>query len=78
LTRGFEGVADPRYLLSEIEQLRDIARAAGLSSLDYLLECAAIEARHLAERHRGRERATGQARQDGPLLPRHPRAIVLH
>jgi hypothetical protein len=36
------GVADPRYLLAEIEELRDIARTAGLGSLDYLLECAAL------------------------------------
>ena len=38
--RPFEGVADPDYLLSEIEQLRDIAREAGLGTLEYLLECA--------------------------------------
>jgi hypothetical protein len=25
----FRGVADPRYLLAEIEELRDIARTAG-------------------------------------------------
>ena len=43
--RAFEGVADPAYLVSEIEQLRDIAREAGLGTLEYLLECAAIEAR---------------------------------
>jgi hypothetical protein len=48
-TRPFEGVADPRYLLAEIEELRDIARTAGLGSLDYLLECAAREARWLSE-----------------------------
>jgi hypothetical protein len=45
----FEGVADPRYLLSEIEELRDIVRKAGLGSLDHLLECAAREARWLCE-----------------------------
>jgi hypothetical protein len=45
----FQGIADPTYLLREFEELRDIARAAGLGSLDYLLECAAIEARHLAK-----------------------------
>src|SRR3954469_22259653 len=45
--RAFEGVADPAYLGSEIEQLRDIAREAGLGTLEYLLECAAIEARAL-------------------------------
>jgi|SRR5215217_8965256 hypothetical protein len=45
--RAFEGVADPAYLVSEIEQLRDIPREAGLSTLEYLLECAAIEARAL-------------------------------
>jgi hypothetical protein len=48
-TRPFGGVADPRYLLAEIEELRDIARTAGLGSLDYLLECAAREARWLSE-----------------------------
>ncbi len=47
--RAFQGVADPAYLLAEIEELRDIARKAKLGSLDYLLECAAIEARHLME-----------------------------
>jgi hypothetical protein len=47
--RPFSGDADPRYLLAEIEELRDIARAAGLGSLDYLLECAAREARWLSE-----------------------------
>jgi hypothetical protein len=47
--RPFEGAADPAYLLSEIEELRDIARRAGLGSLDYLLECAAIEARWLLD-----------------------------
>jgi hypothetical protein len=47
--RAFQGIADPTYLLREIEELRDIARAAGLGTLDYLLECAAIEARYLAE-----------------------------
>ena len=45
----FRGVTDPRYLLAEIEELRDIARTAGLGSLDYLLECAAREARWLSE-----------------------------
>ena len=39
--RPFEGAADPAYLLSEIEELRDIARRAGLGSLDDA-ECAAV------------------------------------
>ena len=52
--RAFEGVADPAYLLSKIEQLRDIARQPGVGTLEYLLECAAIEARALiAAKDRG-------------------------
>ncbi len=58
----FEGVADPRYLLAEIEELRDIARTAGLGSLDYLLECAAREARWLSEQSQWGE-------QDAPARP---------
>ena len=53
--RAFEGVAEPRYLLAEIGELRDVARAAGLRTLDYLLELAAIKARSLAEQHEGGE-----------------------
>ena len=40
-----EGVAAPRYLLGEIEELKAIAQAAGLGTLAYQLQCAAIEAR---------------------------------
>jgi hypothetical protein len=64
--RPFEGVADPAYLVSEIEQLRDIAREAGLGTLEYLLECAAIEARALiAAKDRG-DYDTPGGRHDGP------------
>ena len=64
--RPFEGVADPAYLLSEIEQLRDIAREAGLGTLEYLLECAVIEARALiAAKARGDYDASG-GRRDEP------------
>jgi hypothetical protein len=45
--RPFEAAAYPGYLLREIEELGEIARRAGFGSLDYLLECAAIEARWL-------------------------------
>ena len=45
--RPFDGIGDPRYLLSEIQELRDIAEAAGFGTLPYLLECAAVEARKL-------------------------------
>src|SRR5215203_6029073 len=41
----FRGIGDPPYLLSEIEELRAIATAAGLSSVAYQLQCAAAEAR---------------------------------
>ena len=63
--RAFDGVADPAYLFSEIEQLRDIAREAGLGTLEYLLECAAIEARALTA---GKDRGDydAQAGRDGP------------
>jgi hypothetical protein len=40
-----EGIADPRYLLREIEELQAIAGKCGLGTLAYLLELAAIEAR---------------------------------
>ena len=64
--RAFEGVADPAYLGSEIEQLRDIAREARLGTLEYLLECAAIEARALiAAKDRGDYDAQA-GRDDGP------------
>jgi hypothetical protein len=43
--RHGEGVADPRYLLREIEELRAIADKGGFGTLAYLLEGAAIEAR---------------------------------
>jgi hypothetical protein len=43
--RHGEGVADPRYLLREIEELKAIADKGGFGTLAYLLECAAIEAR---------------------------------
>ena len=46
--RPYVGIGDPRYLLAEIEELRDIAEAAGFGTLPYLLECAAAEARKLA------------------------------
>jgi hypothetical protein len=44
----FAGIGDPRYLLAEILELREIAEAAGFGTLPYLLECAAMEARKLA------------------------------
>ena len=47
-SRPFDGIGDPRYLLAEIQELRDIAEAAGFGTLPYLLECAAVEARKLA------------------------------
>jgi hypothetical protein len=64
--RPFEGVADPDYLLSEIEQLRDIAREAGLGTLEYLLECAAIEARALIAVKGRRDYGAPGERGDGP------------
>jgi hypothetical protein len=68
--RAFEGVADPAYLVSEIEQLRDIAREAGLGTLEYLLECAAIEARASSP-----QRTAGITMpQRGATTGRHPRA----
>jgi hypothetical protein len=43
--RHGEGVADPRYLRREIDELKAIADKGGFGTLAYLLECAAIEAR---------------------------------
>jgi len=63
--RAFEGVADPAYLVSEIEQLRDIARQAGVGTLEYLLECAAIEARALIAA-KGRGGYYAPAGREGP------------
>jgi hypothetical protein len=44
IRRG-EGVADPHYLLAEIEELKVIAEKGGFGTLAYALEVAAIEAR---------------------------------
>jgi hypothetical protein len=44
IRRG-EGVADPRYFLPEIEELKVIAEKGGLGTLAYALEVAAIEVR---------------------------------
>ena len=43
--RHWEGVGDPKYLLAEIEELREIAGRGGLVKLASLLERAAMEAR---------------------------------
>jgi hypothetical protein len=43
--RHGEGIADPRYLLREIEELKAIADKGGHGTLAYLLELAPIEAR---------------------------------
>jgi hypothetical protein len=43
--RHGEGIADPRYLLREIEELKGIAARGGHGTLAYLLDLAAIEAR---------------------------------
>jgi hypothetical protein len=56
--RHGEGVADPRYLLREIEELKTIADKGGLGTLAYLLECAAIEAR--AQVRQADERRPGE------------------
>jgi hypothetical protein len=42
----WEGVADPSYLLAEINELRLIAQKAGMGTLAYMLEMAEIEAKH--------------------------------
>lgn len=47
--RAGEGVADPRYLLAEITELRDIADRAGLGTLACALECARLECVWLVE-----------------------------
>ncbi len=41
----WEGVADPAYLLAQLEELKLIAERSGLGTLEYLLEMAVIEAR---------------------------------
>jgi hypothetical protein len=56
--RHGEGVADPRYLLREIEELKAIADKGGFGTLAYLLECAAIEAR--AQVRQAGERRAGE------------------
>ena len=42
----WQGAADPAYLFAEIEELRRVAQDGGLGTLAYLLEMAAIEAKH--------------------------------
>lgn len=58
----------PEYLLAEIEELRALAQRAGLGTMDYLLECAAIEARHQVEVQREARSSVGPAGEGwGPL-----------
>jgi hypothetical protein len=45
-----EGVADPGYLLGEVEELRKIAGRAGFDSLEYLLAMAEEECRQEVKR----------------------------
>jgi hypothetical protein len=54
--RPGEGVADPRYLMAEVSELRDIADRAGLGSLAYTLECARLECVWLIEQQEHAER----------------------
>jgi hypothetical protein len=54
--RPGEGVADPRYLLAEVTELRDIAERAGLGTLAYALECARLECVWLVEHQEQAER----------------------
>jgi hypothetical protein len=54
--RPGEGVADPRYLLAEVTELRDIAGQAGLGTLAYTLECARLECVWLIEQQQKAER----------------------
>jgi hypothetical protein len=56
LIRAGEGVADPRYLLGEVTELRDIADQAGLGPLAYGLECARLECVWLIEQQEKAER----------------------
>jgi predicted DNA-binding ArsR family transcriptional regulator len=49
--RPFNGVADPAYILAELSQLHEIAQEAGYASLEYLIECAMIEARWLTDQN---------------------------
>jgi hypothetical protein len=55
------GAADLAAILAELERLRDAAEAAGYDSLEYLIACAANEARWLADR-----RSQGD---EGPAVP---------
>jgi len=54
--RAGEGVADPRYLLEEVTELRDITEKAGLGTLTYALECARLECGWLVEQQEKAER----------------------
>lgn len=54
IRRG-EGVADPRYLLAEIEELKVMAERGGFGTLAYTLEVAAIEARSQVEQVTGQK-----------------------
>jgi hypothetical protein len=54
--RAGQGVADPRYLLTEVTELRDIADQAGLGTLAYTLECARLECVWLIEQQEQAER----------------------
>ena len=50
---------DVAYVLAEIEELKHIAEVRGLGTLAYLLEVAAIEARHQARLQREEQQDPG-------------------
>jgi hypothetical protein len=50
-----EGVADPEYLVDEIEELQVIAERSGNTNLAYLLQLAANECRHQIRTKRERD-----------------------
>jgi len=56
--RKGEGIADPYYLLGEIEELRKIAGRAGFGNLEYLL---AWRKRSAASKGSGSTRSAGRS-----------------
>jgi hypothetical protein len=65
-----EGVADPRYLLAEVTELRDIADRGGLGTLAYILECARLECIALIRKQElGAFAAPKSSMQDAADLP---------
>jgi hypothetical protein len=63
--RPFSGVGDPRYLLGELLELKELSSQTGLGTLAYLIDRAARDARWQAESAEWVERECRNRDSDG-------------